>query len=237
MLASMKASGYSGYMGLSRYMNVPAVGAVVCDPSLVAPSGNEFPTFKAALAAALAAGPGIDLILRGDVTAEAEAFDRTGVRIVGAGVTTPTLTIPDGATFVAKDGEHVFTNVNLSYGGSGPVISVGSENGLITLGPYATLNCTNTATAGILHCNGGTTFLNCIYANTLAGSAGHQVIRLSGGALLLVTIGNVCSLNSNSITGGGDGAVVVADLSVPSPRFGAATISQFQAGLINPQFG
>lgn len=211
---------------------------IVLDASAPEPAGNVYPTSGAAAAAAKDAGPGSVIVIIGDVTFDAVEHDITGVdKIVGLGNATPTITIPNGCTIKDDFGDIEFENVNLSFGGtSNPVITAPAGGLTLTLGQFASIFCTNTATKGFLEASAGTITMNCSWSNTIQGSSGHQVIKLSGSAGLNLSIGNLGTLAANSITGGGDQAVSVADAS-KAGGFLAATISHTQTGLTNPQWG
>lgn len=216
-----------GYIGFQRPLFV-----AICDETLSGSGGNEYPTFAAAAKAATDASPGSLLLQRGDATARG-AIDLTGVSVVGLGTITPTLTIADGCTLVDDLNDFSFENVSIVFGGATPVISV-PVAATLTLERYASISMANTATAGFVEADGGI-LVDMNFANGIAGSSGHQAIKLGAAAYAQIRVGNFGSIASNTITGGSDGGIEITDLS-KSGGGAAASISTSQTGTINPVF-
>ena len=202
------------------------------------PDGNRYASVAAAAAAAKASGPGTELLIIGDITAEATAIDITGIyRIRGIGALPPTLILPAGASLVNTYNETRISSVKISWRGTTACMAFTSV-GAVYLEDFAEITTTTAATAGFIESQSGGDvgiFLGC--RTKIQGSASHQVVKISGTGALEVFAGPACTIADNTITGGGAGAATIIDETAGlTAGGGAASISHSQTGLNTPTF-
>lgn len=219
-----------------RVHNVGSSG-IVCVAG-AATSGNVRGSFAEALRAARALGPATPVRIKGNVVAEAEAYDFTDARIEGLGGGTPTITFPNGSSaFWQASADYVdfeLRNVGLVWQGTSAAFAEVPLNGLyVLLDLYASISTDPGATKPFLHAVAGAgSLVDVMRGGRINAAVGRPFMSLdAGGAFSQLTFGPLSVLSSDALTGGDAGAFSVVDQSAGLTASAAlASISHTQTG-------
>lgn len=208
------------------------------------PGGNVFDTFLGALSTLRTFGGGNLIIDDGGdssaATTDIGTLNLDGITIVGISYSTPTLNVVEGTVFTAPTTmQWNVKNVFVKWAGATAPWSITSGNLGVSLDDYAQIIADAAATGPFIAANtGGNVYIDLGYQCAITtNTGGHAAIDLRTSGACEIQCGVKSVLSADAITGGGDEALLVTNLTAGLTAGGGdASISHTQTGTTNPQF-
>lgn len=227
---------------VAALQGVAAVGAIYRPGAT--PGLNVFSTLLGAISALRVFGGGRCIIDDGGdssaAVTEPDALNIDGIQFVGVSYQTPVLNVVEGTTFTAPLTSQLnISNVSFVWAGATAPFSVTSGNLGVTLDDYASITATPDATGPFFAADtGGNLYVDVGLQCTLAtNSGGAALINLGASGTAEIQLGFNATLSSDTITGGGDQALLVTNRTAGlTAGGGLANVSQTQTGTTNPVF-